>query len=305
MKSPASLFRGLTLKVRPDYLLGPHTTFKIGGPAQYMVNVNDAQALCDLIGRLNGEGVPFRVLGGGSNILVDDAGISGAVISMGGRLKEIYIREGLLEVGAGLRLPALLRETADLGFSGLEHLAGIPGTAGGAVRMNAGGRERAIGDAVQSVTCVLNAGQLETIPRNACGFGYRTSAFADKIVLSASLKLDEEDRKVIVENMAKVLAAKKLSQPLGSLSAGCVFKNPPAAKSAGQLIQEAGLVGESVGGAFVSAKHANYIINREGAAFDDVLGLIEKVRSRVQDVFAVRLELEIEIWSDRESLRKS
>jgi len=303
MKSRPKWSHGLNARVRTDYLLGPHTTFKIGGPAEFMVNARDAEAVGELVQRLEGE-TALRVMGAGSNILVDDAGISGVVLSLAGTLREIYIEEGMLDVGAGVKLRALLKEAADLGFTGLESLAGIPGTVGGAVQMNAGGREGTIGDAVHSVTCVSDTGQLETLTREQCAFGYRANSLAGKIVLSARLRLVEEDRKVIVRKMSEMMAVKKRTQPLGSLSAGCVFKNPPGEKSAADLIREAGLVGEHVGGAYVSAKHANYIINREGASFDDVSGLIDMIVKRVEDLFGVRLALEIEIWSDREPLRK-
>jgi len=295
------LFSGLKVRVRRDYLIGPHTTFKIGGPAEYFVSVGDVETACELIRRIREQEVKMRVIGSGSNIIVDDRGLRGVVLSLSSAdMREIYIREGMIETGAGVKLRTLLKETSELGLSGLEPLAGIPGTAGGAVLMNAGTPERTIGDAVHSVTCVSGDGRLETLSKGQCGFGYRTSALGDKIILSALIRLAEEDRKVIVAEMSRSLADKKKTQPLGSLSAGCIFKNPPGEKRAGQLIQQAGLVGQRVGGAVVSAKHANFIINRGGATFDDVMTLIEKIRGEVLDSFGVSLELEVKVWSDRE-----
>jgi len=300
-KSLQNLFSGLEARVRPDYLLGPHTTFKIGGPAECYIVVGTNEVACEAVRRIRENEIPLHIIGAGSNIIIDDKGVKGVVMSIASsELREIYFRDGYILAGAGVKLRTLLKETRDLGLSGLEPLTGIPGMAGGAVLMNAGTAERTIGDAVHSVTCISGDGRLETLSKEECGFGYRTSVLEGKIILSMLLDLTEEDIKVIVTEISQYRAAKKKTQPLGSLSAGCVFKNPPGDKSAGWLIQEAGLVGNRVGNAVVSAKHANFIINRGGATYDDVMKLIKIVQDRVSDAFGVNLELEVKIWSDQE-----
>jgi UDP-N-acetylmuramate dehydrogenase len=189
----------------------------------------------------------------------------------------------------------LSRGLSDNGLSGLECMAGIPGTVGGAVRMNAGGGSGEFGDVVRDVTVMDSGGVIETWSRDRLGFGYRRSEIGDRIVLSARLELVEEDPVTVRRRFDDNFENKRRSQPISCRSAGCIFKNP-AGQSAGALIDRAGLKGARCGGAQVSEQHANFIIAGRGATASDVLRLIDLIRDRVLSEFGTELEVEVEIW---------
>ncbi len=271
------------LDVRSGVALGPFTTLKVGGAAEIYLepdSIEQVQAITSC-------GLPYRVLGSGANLLVRDAGIPGIVL----RLARLRKRTGLY-AEAGMSLPRLVKETVSEGLSGLQCLAGVPATIGGAIFMNAGGKHGEICGAVRFVD-VLEEGKVRRLSREEVGFRYRSTRLENRIVLGAEFELEPEDR--VRERYDEILSGKKSTQPLGSPNAGCMFKNPPG-ESAGWLIQQADLCGARVNRVHVSGKHANFMINDGGASSDDVLRLVDLVQNRVEDRFGIRLELEIQIW---------
>ncbi len=270
--------------IRLDEPLALHTTFGVGGPADFFIEPRDEEELAGVVRAARGCGMPLRFLGGGANLLVRDEGVRGAVA----RLAGLNRREGM-HVQAGFGLGRLVRETAAAGLAGLEGLAGVPGSVGGAVKMNAGGRHGEIGAAVRYVDVRGDAGEVRRIRREDVGFRYRGTGLNGDVILAAGLDLRPDP--AARERHDAILEEKKAGQPLGSRSAGCVFKNPPGGP-AGKLIEECGLKGERVGGARVSRRHANFIVNDGGATASDILKLIDVIRRRVP----AELELEIQVW---------
>ena len=283
-------------RVRHDVPLSPLTCFKLGGCARHVYRPADADQLARMIGWAHGDGVTTRVLGGGANVLIRDDGVDGIVIRLDEPVFKTIAFDGeRVTAAGGADLGRLGRECARRGLSGLEGLAGIPGTVGGAIRTNAGGKLGAIGDVVSSVRLLVPDGKIEMLPAEQLGFGYRRSNVGRRIVLSAELRLRQDNPRRVTARIDEIWAAKKASQPYAENSAGCVFKNPPG-ESAGQLIDQAGMKGESVGAAAVSHEHANFIVARNGATADDVLRLIERISETVRRRFGIELELEIDVW---------
>jgi UDP-N-acetylmuramate dehydrogenase len=279
-----------------DAEMSRRTTIGIGGPADTLAMPASAEALAGLLRRAAESDVPVRMLGGGSNLLISDSGVRGLVISLGAEVfRRIEVSANGLFAGAGASLGSLVRRSASLGLSGLECLAGIPGTVGGALRGNAGGRHGAVGDAVRSVLCMNAAGEILVRQAAECGFAYRDSALKDVIVLGAEFKLAQADPEDITLRMRKILEDKKRSQPYGERSAGCFFKNPPA-MPAGLLIERMGFKGRRAGGAAISTRHANFIVNLGGATCSDVIMLAREIRKRAKIEFDIDLELEVETW---------
>lgn len=269
---------------RFDEPLARHTTFRIGGPADVLVEPRDEEELAGVLRLAAREGVPLRILGGGANLLVRDEGVRGAVV----RLTGLNCRRRN-RVQAGFPLPRLVRQTLEEGLGGLEPLAGVPGTVGGAVRMNAGGRHGTFGDVVRFVEILTPSGERRRLTRDEAGFRYRGSALDGNLVVAVELDLRPDAG--AAARFASLLEEKRRTQPLDLPSAGCVFKNPPGG-AAGRLIEECGLKGARSGAARVSPLHANFIVNEGGATAADVLRLIDRIRGRVP----VPLELEIEVW---------
>jgi len=243
------------------------------------------------------EDVEVKVLGRGANVLVSDDGFDGVVVRLDSDGFRSEKRSGdRIEVGAGVDLMPLVRRCSENGLSGVEGLAGIPATIGGAIRMNAGGPAGEIGDVVEEVRVLTSVKNVEVRSNREIGFQYRhTNLDRGDIILSASLKLSEEDPGRVKSAFREHLERKQRTQPLAEHSAGCIFKNP-AMKHAGALIDQAGLKGSKYGAAEVSTMHANFIVARSGATASDVLHLIDFVRERVLNVFDTQLETEIEIW---------
>jgi UDP-N-acetylmuramate dehydrogenase len=236
------------------------------------------------------------VLGSGSNLLVADEGLDGVVLQLTADcFKQIDIKDQTVRAGAGVSLSELVRECARNGLSGLECVAGIPGTVGGAVKINAGGRFGDIGSVAQSVQLLDSSGYKFVRRREEIFFGYRMTNIMAKFILEAEFSLIPDDPEQIGRLLKEVWMLKKNSQPMNSRNAGCVFKNPRAL-SAGALIDKAGLKGTEAGGAKISEKHANFIIAGPGAKAKDVLALIDLIRERVRERFDVELELEVEVW---------
>jgi UDP-N-acetylmuramate dehydrogenase len=283
--------------VTPDEPLAPHTWFRLGGRAAFLARPRNVPEVVGLIRRCRAEEIPFQVMGGGSNVLVPDEGYAGLVIHLESpAFSDVTIAGGKVDVGAAVPLTPFISQTARSGLAGLEVLTGIPGTVGGALRGNSGGRQGAIGTFVRRVTVVDESGEVLVREREDLRFEYRSSDLDEPIILSAQFELDEEDPEAVVRRMRRIWIIKKENQPYGHLSSGCIFKNPMPELSAGALIEKAGLKGQRVGGAEVSDRHANFIVAHPEAKSADVLELIDLIRQRVRQQFGHELELQIKIW---------
>ena len=281
--------------VKPSRLSGL-TTLGVGGPADVLCRPADAAGVRDALRVARGEGLPWRVIGRGSNLVVGDEGVDGWVLDLR-RLRSLRIDadEGVVVAGAGLSTAILLGETRRHGLGGLECLVGYPATVGGAVRMNAGGVWGYIGERIESVLVATADGEMRTLEHAACEFGYRTSALASCAVVEARLRLPRVELGAYRAAVEEIHRAKAARQPLQLPSAGCMFRNPDGV-SAGLLVDQAGLKGLRRGGAQVSLMHGNFVVNRGGATASDVLGLVDAVRESVARVHRVDLTLEVEIW---------
>ncbi|QDT63956.1 UDP-N-acetylmuramate dehydrogenase [Calycomorphotria hydatis] len=281
---------------RPDEPLKNHTWLKVGGHAQFLVEPRSRDELINVIKACHEQSIPVHVLGGGSNLLVRDDGVSGAVICLPRDvLNNVEIEGTTVRAEAGVKLSHLISTTIRAGLGGLEVLTGIPGTLGGALRGNAGGRQGDIGKFVKTVTVITVTGEQFVRTEDELQFAYRQSSLDELLLLEATLELVEGDPQEITNRMRKIWIEKKASQPFSHQSAGCIFKNPRG-QSAGALIDRAGLKGTRVGGASISERHANFIVTENGATAEDVLRLMDLARSKVSDQFNVELESEIEIW---------
>lgn len=240
--------------------------------------------------------IPIRILGSGSNLLVRDEGVPGAVVQLSApEFAAVKIDGTTCTAGAGALLSHVISETVREGLAGLETLAGIPGTVGGAVRGNAGGRHGDIGTLVTSISALDAEGNQVTRSGDGLMFGYRSSGLVDLVILEATFELQRQTSEEITERLRQIWITKKASQPLASQSVGCIFKNPRGS-SAGELIEKAGLKGTRIGAAEVSDRHANFLITHDGATSDDVLRLIDLIKSKVAGQFGVHLEPEVQIW---------
>ena len=292
-------FSDLAEICRTDEPMARHTSFRVGGPVRYFLEPRDWDEVDVIYRRCLDAGLRLRVLGRGCNTLVTDGPHYWAVLST--RQLNLFSRSGSrLEVGAGYDLTTLLRRAERWGLAGLEPLAGIPGTVGGAVAMNAGGRDGVIADHLVSAVVAFPGQRPHGVSAGELDLAYRGSRLRGgrPLLLSATFELDRGSSPAIERRRREILARKRASQPTRAWSAGCVFKNPPGDKSAGQLIDECGLKDTRVGGAVVSPKHANFIVNRGGATAADILRLIDLVAQRVSAEHGIELELEIEIWDD-------
>lgn len=286
-------FREIT---RTDEPLAPYTWLKVGGPAQYFIEPGNLDELTAVVRLCHEQEIPVRLLGGGSNVLIRDEGVSGVVIHLtGDEFSRIEIEGTTVRCGAAAALSHLISQTVKAELAGLESLAGIPGTVGGALHGNAGGRSGDIGQFVQSVTVLTARGEQFTRSDDELTFGYRHSSINELVILSAVFALQKDDPDEIVRRMRKLWIMKKATQPLTFQSAGCIFKNPRGL-SAGALIEQAGLKGTSIGAAEISDRHGNFIVTREGCTAGDVRKLIDLAQTKVSEQFGVDLELEIEIW---------
>jgi UDP-N-acetylenolpyruvoylglucosamine reductase len=291
----------LTALVRENISLADKTTFRIGGRARYYAVVENSDDLRQVAQWANGKDIPWLCLGGGSNLLVHDQGVDCLVVKLAadgefGQIEQLDAEGLRWRVGCAALLPAFVRKMADQGVLGLEKLSGIPGTVGGALKMNAGIPAVAIGDHVVMATCIDKTGQLHSCGRDKLAFSYRHSGIGDQFAVSAEfLFLQQDDPAALLSIMQQQRSLKAEKQPLTLRSAGCIFKNPEGS-SAGLLIDRAGCKGLRQGDAEVSALHANFIVNTGQATAMDVSMLIKKVRQRVHDRHGLWLELEIKTW---------
>ena len=276
-----------------------HTSLSIGGPADVVVSPEDPVSLKNIVMLLGRQKVPFLPLGGGTNILVRDAGIEGVVIKFKAfnRIEIIDETDDHVElfVEAGVLLQKLVNLCREKGYAGLEGLTGIPGMVGGALCGNAGSYGCEIKDLLISVVVMRSDGTLERFKPEDLGFGYRTSGIlADDMVLSANLKFRKDDPAAVAARTEDFFIQKKTAQPIWEKSAGCVFRNPEG-MSAGKMIDEAGCKGMRIGDIEVSSIHANFFVNSGEGRAEDYLALMDAVSSRVRERFHITLEPEIRV----------
>ncbi len=282
---------------RPAEPLSAHTSLGVGGPAD-VVRVHDFRKVPEIIELMRSYGAPWRVLGGGSNLLVVDEGLEDVVLQLE-RPKNGLTFEGVyVQVCAAASLGTTVMECAKRNRGGMEGLIGVPGTVGGALRMNAGAYGIEIGPLVRFLEVYRGStGQIETLKLGNVRFEYRHSSFApDDIMLSVTLEPPDRPYAEILEKVKLFNQKRRASQPINEKSAGCIFKNPRGL-STGKMIDELGLKGTSVGGAVVSERHANFIVNRHHATAADILKLMGLMRERVMKTYGVELEEEVIVWS--------
>ncbi|HKC48295.1 MAG TPA: UDP-N-acetylmuramate dehydrogenase [Gemmatimonadales bacterium] len=289
---PKVKFHGRMLENEP---LSRYTTWRIGGPARYLLQPADVDDVVRGLEMARERGLPWLVLGLGSNVLFKDEGFPGMVIRMGKGLDKFEMKGATAIVGAGMPTPILARRTAEAGFSGVERFIGIPGTVGGGIYMNAGCHGAEFAEIVTEVTVMDGKGKTRTVPRKQISYKYRGSNLGDVIVLEAKLQLGEESPAKLKELQAKLFRWRKAGTPFDLPCAGSTFKNPGGNKTAGMLIDEVGLKGFRMGGVQVSPLHANYFVNLGTATAADVLRLIDHVKKTVAKKTGVEMELEIKV----------
>ena len=276
-----------------------HTTFRIGGPADYYLCPHSAKEIQKVVEICREEKLPYFILGNGSNLLVSDQGYRGVVIQLWKNVSDIRVEGCLIHAKAGASLAKIAAEALEEGLTGMEFAAGIPGTLGGAVVMNAGAYGGEMKDILKEVLVMDQQGRIFTLEKKDLKLGYRTSAVKEKgyIVLAAVLELRPGDREEIRKLMDDLKQKRVEKQPLDLPSAGSTFKRPEG-YFAGKLIMDAGLRGFSVGGAQVSEKHCGFVVNTGGASASDVLTLIREVQKRVREKFGVELETEVKFLGE-------
>ena len=280
--------------------LKKHTTYGIGGPADLMIFPKSKQDLIKVIEIINENKIQLTILGSGSNVLVSDNGIRGAVISLKNSLKQIEVDENILYAECGTMLGKIVKHAVKNNLIGLENLNGVPGTLGGALIMNAGAWGGEISENLIHVEVINSKSEIQKIQKKDLNFSYRHSSFnKDDILLSAKFNLKKADKDIIKENFIEAQSGRKKSQPLNKRSAGSLFKNPKN-NSAGKLLDEAGLKGFSIGDAKISEKHANFFINDGDATSKDMLMLIKKAHKEVKDKFNINLSLEVKLMGFNE-----
>ena len=275
-----------------------HTTFRVGGDVEALFEAHDVERLQLVLAYLNGEHIPYLVVGGGSNLLVRDGGLEGVAILLKGSLQAVEqsgSNGSTIIAGAGMTIVDLLKYCRKSGLGGLEFLAGIPGTVGGAVAMNAGAFGEETSACIHEISMVVPGGGLVMRKRSQLKFSYRDLLLEKgSVILKACFKLDPVDKEFVAERIARNLKRRKETQPLEYAGAGSIFKNPPD-DYAGRLIEHLGLKGKRIGGAMISKKHANFIINTGGAKSKDILTLLNLVRDRVKNKTGIDLQTEIKV----------
>lgn len=271
-----------------------HTTFRVGGPADYFVMPGTKEEVAAVLRCCGEQGVPYYIIGNGSNLLVSDEGYRGVIIQIFKSMNKVECEGHTITAQAGALLSVVAGRALKEHLTGFEFAAGIPGTLGGACVMNAGAYGGEMKDVLKSVTVLTSEGKLFTLQRHELELGYRTSIIAKKnyIVLEAALDLEKGDQEAIRSRMEELGEKRSAKQPLEYPSAGSTFKRPEG-YFAGQLIQDAGLRGFQVGGAQISEKHCGFVINKGGAAAADIAELMRQVSARVEETSGVRLEAEV------------
>ncbi len=296
-----------TLGICRNESMKKHTSFRVGGPADFFARPDSIEALKRILHMAAIHQLPVTLMGSGTNLLVKDKGIRGVVISMAGlkhptQITPLEQKKYRVQVSAGITLAGLYRETMNQNIGGMEFAAGIPGTVGGAVMMNAGTPGGTMSDVVDAIDFLDSHGDTITLPKSTLQFTHRTLSFnlaphpkQPPILVGATLIMTRNDKEKIHAQWLALLQKRRLNQPCHSAGAGCFFKNPPQGKSAGELIDRAGLKGVKVGDAMVSEKHANFIVNVGEATARDILTLKHIIEKRVHDRFGILLENEVKI----------
>lgn len=294
-------------RARSNQPLAPYTSYRIGGPADVMVEPESVEEVAQALAITRDAGVPWLALGLGSNVLIADAGFRGVVVRIGKGLAELRSDGACWQVGAGFPTPLLARRTAAAGLAGVHRLVGVPGTVGGGVYMNAGAHGQEFRQVVRRVDLVTAVGTVEQRRAAAIAWQYRSSGLDDVVVVGAELELEPDDPARLETEVAEHLRWRKAGTPFNEPCCGSVFRNPSAQgavgqrgreggpRTAGQLIEAVGMKGFRIGGAEVSRLHANYIVNTGGATACDVLRVIEAVRARVAAEGGTELVLEVKL----------
>ena len=297
-KQRSDLVGLLSEGIRFNYPMDRYTTFRVGGKAEAVCFPSELILLRQTVSYLHDEGIPCLIVGKGSNLLVRDGGIKGVVIMLKESLAAVErcgAGDNILLAGGGLAIAELLSYCGVNGLTGLEFLAGIPGSAGGAVFMNAGAFGKEIGDMVQEVRLLTGTGDLKTVPGSQLCFSYRRSSLPEGSVIHGIIfNLNTDRQEKVSGRIAEYLKERRQRQPLDMPSAGSVFRNPPG-DYAGRLIEKAGLKGKRIGGAMISQKHANFIVNTGGAKAEEIIALIDLARDKVKEETEIILETEIRI----------
>lgn len=280
-------------KVYENEPLSKHSSFKVGGPADFFIEIPNEAALEEFLKTAHDNKIRFFVLGGGTNIIFSDKGYRGCVIKLIGDFEKIEIKGEEIICGSGASLPTVLKTALDNKLIGLECIAGVPGTVGGAVFGNAGNSINWIGNSVKNVEVYRNL-KKELINKENLGFGYRKSGLEGKVITKINFALKKEARNDILKEVLENIQKRAKSQPLNMPNAGCIFKNPENF-SAGKLIEEAGLKGRREGGAMVSDIHANFIVNSGDAKSSDILSLIDIIKTEIRSKFNIELNTEVKI----------
>ena len=282
-----------------DEPMSRHTTFRVGGPADFFVTPKAKEEVRDVIRICKEAGMPYYIIGNGSNLLVSDAGYRGVIVQICKEMNEVKVEGDLVKAQAGALLSGIAAKALGAELSGFEFASGIPGTIGGACVMNAGAYGGEMKDVLESVTVLTGEGKIIELGRNELELGYRTSVIAKKgyIVLGAVLKLERGDGEKIKTYMDELKEKRVTKQPLEYPSAGSTFKRPEG-YFAGKLIEDAGLRGFQVGGAQVSEKHCGFVINRDHATAADIMELMRQVQIRVKENSGVDLEPEVKRLGD-------
>ncbi len=282
--------------------LNRYTSFQIGGPADYYLEPADKEDVVRIVRYLKEQEIPFMMMGRGSNMLVSDEGVRGAVINFETGLKGVRLEGDRVVVEAGVGLARFVDFCIQHALAGVEMLPGIPGTVGGAIMMNAGAYGGEISDHLVDVE-VLRGAEVTIVPKEQAGFRYRHSGFQNDIILGASFRLPPGDKAAIMKRRRELLLKRNETQPLNMPNSGSMFKNPPGTYAA-RLIEEAGLKGATRGQSQISEKHANFFLNLGGATANDVLQLIRLARETVMKKFGISMELEIKLVGFPEEVQR-
>ncbi|MDD5006123.1 MAG: UDP-N-acetylmuramate dehydrogenase [Candidatus Omnitrophica bacterium] len=287
-------------RVRFKEPLSKYTSFKIGGAASVLFEPKDTEDLINCLRQAKKNKIPYLVIGNGTNLLISDKGFKGIVIKLTSPFfKRISLKNNILTVGAGVGVPQLIKYLTKTKSSGYEFLTGIPGSIGGAAVMNAGvtvdNKRWEMSDIIDKVGVLNKRGQILNLSKRKLKFGYRKSNLKKYIILEVRLKLNRDDKKSIRSRIEYFLSCRNMRQDISKPSAGCIFKNPSVYLSAGALIDRCGLKGRRFGGAMISHKHANFILNFNRATANDVVKLIQLAKRKVRNNFGIGLTEEIKI----------
>ncbi|NVM22383.1 MAG: UDP-N-acetylmuramate dehydrogenase [Desulfobacterales bacterium] len=295
-----------------DEPMSGHTTFGIGGPADALLTLKSEQQIEDLVKWARNNGHHLMIVGAGSNLLVRDGGIRGLVLKLSSLFETIEERtsatsngSAMITAGAGVLVRKLGKYALDRRLAGLNFALGIPGTVGGALRMNAGAWGACMADITSSIAVLNKKGEIVTIGKEQLRFSYRRLDLEEgSVILRGRFELKRADRQSLRDEAIKMQRKRRSSQPLSFPSAGCIFRNSAGGVSAGELIDKAGLKGLRVGRAEISTKHSNFIVNRGGAKASDVLALIRQIRENVLSRFGIELEPEVTIVGEEAGSQK-